>query len=109
MGVVGTSITIPGFVLGETYSFRLKSRSAFDFSVDYSNEASVLAADIPDQPVAPTTTVVGSDILIDWVAPSANGSPITQYSIMIESSDPLYYFEDLTSCDGSDSTIVSDT
>ena len=96
-------------MLGVTYSFRLKSRSAFDFSVDYSNEASVLAADIPDQPVAPTTAVVGSDILFDWVAPSANGSPITQYSIMVESSDPLYYFQDLTSCDGSDSTIVSQT
>jgi hypothetical protein len=30
-----------------TYTFRVKSRSAFDFSVAYSNEVSILAASNP--------------------------------------------------------------
>ena len=44
IGVIGTSVTLDTFNLGVTYTFRLKSRNAFDFSVDYSNEISILAA-----------------------------------------------------------------
>ncbi len=38
VGVVGTSVTLSGFNLGITYTFKIKSRNAFDFSVGYSNE-----------------------------------------------------------------------
>jgi len=50
VGVIGTSVTLKGFNLGITYTFKVKARNAFDFSVRYSNEVSVLAAKNPSQP-----------------------------------------------------------
>jgi hypothetical protein len=74
-------VTFDSFTLGTTYTFRVKSRNAFDFSVGYSNEISILAAMSPEQPSAPTTTVDGSNVVIDWAAPSDNGSPITGFKV----------------------------
>ena len=54
---VGTSVTLVNFNLGLTYSFKVQSRSAFNFSQGYSNEVSVLTAIGPNQPDAPITTV----------------------------------------------------
>ena len=48
--------------MGITYTFKLKSRSAFDYSVGYSNDVSILAAMSPDQPEVPTTTVIGNNV-----------------------------------------------
>jgi hypothetical protein len=84
VGVVGTSVTLDSFNLGTTYTFRVKSRNAFDFSVGYSNEVSILAAMSPEQPLAPTTTVDGSNVVINWnPTPSDNGSPMTGYKVYI--------------------------
>jgi hypothetical protein len=55
--IVGTSATLVNFNLGLTYFFKVQARSAFDFSLGYSNEVSVLTAIGPNQPDAPTTTV----------------------------------------------------
>ena len=46
-GVSATSTTLKDFNLGITYTFRVKARSAFDFSVNFSNEISILAAQSP--------------------------------------------------------------
>jgi hypothetical protein len=37
VGVVGNAVTLDSFNPGTTYTFRVKSRNAFDFGVDYSN------------------------------------------------------------------------
>jgi hypothetical protein len=83
VGVVGTSVTLPGFNLGITYTFKVKSRNAFDFSIGYSNEISILAATNPNQPLHPITSINGVNVDIKWVAPSDNGSPIISYKILI--------------------------
>ena len=83
VGVVGTSVTLKGFNFGITYTFKVKSRNAFDFSVGYSNEISVLAATNPSQPEPPVTTINNMNVDISWVAPSDNGSPITSFKILI--------------------------
>ncbi len=83
VGVVGTSVTLKGFNLGITYTFKVKSRNTFDFSVGYSNEISVLAATNPSQPEPPVTTINNMNVDINWVAPSDNGSPITSFKILI--------------------------
>jgi hypothetical protein len=44
VGVEATSITLDGFNLGTVYTFKVKSRNALDFSLDYSNEVEILAA-----------------------------------------------------------------
>lgn len=78
VGVEATSETFDGFILGTTYVFKVKSRNAFDFSTGYSNEVTILAARTPDKPLTPTTTFnrVDNTVLIDWQAPSDNGSPL---------------------------------
>jgi len=83
VGITGTSATLESFNLGTTYTFRVKSRNAFDYSVGHSNEVSILAAKNPEKPTAPTTTVSGPNVIIDWIAPYQNGSPITGYKVLI--------------------------
>lgn len=56
-------------------------------------------------PSAPTTTVSGSNVVISWAAPNNNGSPIVGYVIQIRQSDGVTFSVDITSCDGSKSTI----
>jgi hypothetical protein len=83
VGVVGTSVTLNGFNLGITYTFKVKSRNSFDFSVGYSNSVSILAAKNPNQPNKPIISIDNMNVLIDWTAPNNNGSPITSYKILI--------------------------
>jgi hypothetical protein len=69
------------FNLGTTYTFKIKSRSAFDFSVNYSNEVAILAAMEPERPEPPVISVNGDNVLINWEAPFDRGSPITGYKV----------------------------
>jgi len=49
---------------------------------DFSLPISILAAQIPDIPLAPTTTISDRwNVVIDWIAPYNGGSPITSYTI----------------------------
>lgn len=95
--------------MGTAYNFKVVARNAFGFSAD-SNIVNILQAEYPHVPVAPTTIVVSdTSVIIDWEAPSAQGSPITAYTISIRQSDGLTYDTELTSCDGTDPVIVSGT
>ena len=71
-----------------------------------SNKVSILAAEKPAKPAAPTTVISGSNVMIDWVAPNANGSPITSYLITIKQFDGVFTTE-LVGCNGASSTIVT--
>ena len=77
----------------------------FGYSV-FSQIISILAAQAPTQPTAPTTTISGNSVLIDWVQPNQNGSPITSYFVFIQQND-LSFGVDLANCDGSTATIVA--
>lgn len=69
---------------GETYTFKVQSRTIFGFS-DYSVEESILAAQVPAKAEAPTTQVVdpAREVLISWVAPDSMGAQINGYRISI--------------------------
>jgi hypothetical protein len=73
VGVVGTSVTLHDFNPGITYTFKVKSRNVFDFSVGYSNEISILAASTPAKPNPPTTTIDGANVKIEWQVPNNMG------------------------------------
>jgi hypothetical protein len=45
----------------------------------FSNEVEILAAQIPAQPAAPTTTLDGDFVTITWTAPDNGGSELTGY------------------------------
>lgn len=50
--------------------------------------------------------MIGNNVIIEWKAPNANGSPITSYRITIKQRDGTFT-EDLTHCDGQNSFIVT--
>lgn len=60
---------VTDLTISETYRFKVQAVNDFGFSED-SNEISLICAHIPETPLAPTTTVVGNQVIIDWVAPS---------------------------------------
>ena len=74
----GPSYTATLLTAGTTYSFKVYARNAQGYSLG-SSPSSILAAQIPDTPSAPTTTIQGNFVKIAWTAPSAQGSPITSY------------------------------
>ena len=55
------SSTITGLTTGVTYKIKVQARNIYGFSDD-SNEILVLVAQIPDAPIAPTTTIQGSNV-----------------------------------------------
>jgi len=68
-GIKNTYYTVTGLTTGTVYKFRVLSRNLFDTSV-YSNVKQELAAQMPDAPAAPTTTISSSNVVVDWNAPS---------------------------------------
>ena len=89
------------------YKFRLYSRNTVGLSLPAS--ISVLAAQVPDQPLAPITAVTGSglSVSVSWIAPYDGDSPLTQFKVLIRHADEVSYSEELTDCDGSDPTILA--
>jgi hypothetical protein len=90
---------------GYTYAFKVQARNSVDLG-DLSTEISILAAQIPDQPSAPTTTIDGSDAIVTWDFPDIRGSPITAYTITLRESDDLTFTTSLVTCDGTQTDIV---
>lgn len=103
--VTSESYTATGLTPGNTYKFKVQSRNSVGYST-YSNEVSVLAAQVPDQPATPTTTVSFETVVVVFSAPYNGGSTITEYQILIRQSDGSTYSQDLTDCNGADSTII---
>ena len=67
-----------------------------------------MCATVPDSPAQPTTTVLNSNVIFDWDAPDANGTPITEYKVYIRKADLQYNLQyDL--CNGKSSTVVQNT
>jgi len=105
-GITTKSYTATGLSAGVTYHFKVEARNEYGYS-DFSNEVSILAAQTPVQPNAPTTTVNGPVVDIDWTEPYDNGSPIFGYIITIRQSDDVTFQTETTSCDGSNPSIVA--
>lgn len=76
------SYTASSLTAGTIYSFRVEARNNYGYS-EYSAEVAVLAASKPDTPYAPTTTIDGSNVIVQWQEPQINGSPIESYTISI--------------------------
>lgn len=103
-----TSYTVSGLTLGTTYLFTVEARNTNGYSTE-SSEVTILHAMAPETPSTPTSSNSGTNVLIDWNAPSDNGSTISSYTITIRQSDGTTYTEDSTNCNGSDSSVISST
>ena len=82
-GVTETSYqTSVGLSSGSVYEFRVYSRNFVGLSLP--TQISVLAAQVPDQPTAPTTAISGgTSVTITWTAPYDGASAIESYKILI--------------------------
>ena len=112
--IIGTGLTTNTFIAEDleprtTYSFKVQSRNIFGNSTDSTPVVSILAAQIPDRPLPPTTSLSGTSLTIDWDAPFEQGSDIDYYKIYILKSDLTTYSLELNDCDGSNPSIVSST
>jgi hypothetical protein len=65
---------------GRTYQFQVESRNSVGYSAK-SVALSVLAAQIPDQPIAPTIVFSGLSVTISWPVPFDGSTSITGYNI----------------------------
>jgi hypothetical protein len=92
---------------GRTYSFRVEARNELGYSFP-SESISILAAQVPGTPQAPTTFNTGKSIRITWTPPDDGGTPILSYRLFIRNVDSTEFFEDLTYCDGSDPTVFAE-
>lgn len=67
---------------GVIYGFKLQARNDFGLSYD-SEEFLILCATVPNAPLAPVTIGYLSDVIVQWVTPFENGSPITVYRVYL--------------------------
>jgi hypothetical protein len=63
------------------------------------------AANVPDQILPATTTELGTQVKIEWLAPDSGSLPIEAYLIEILSNDGVYRQSE--QCDGADPIILS--
>jgi trimeric autotransporter adhesin len=67
------SYTATGLTAGNTYKFKVEARNSYGYS-SYSEIATILCATNPSMPLTPTTTVVNDEVIVDWTAPSDQGT-----------------------------------
>jgi len=100
-GSHSTALTIThasGVVAGTSYKFRVRAHNAHGWG-DWSSEATVVAAGVPDAPAAPTTSIDNTNVKIQWTAPDANSGSIDGYRVYVADSTATYHLES-TYCDG---------
>lgn len=102
-----TSYTAAGLSSWVTYQFQVEARNAMGFS-ELTASLTILCAYIPESPVTPETAISTNTVVVTWIAPDANGSPITEYTILFRNSVDEFILE-LGDCDGRDETIVANT
>ena len=68
----------------------MEAHNVYGYST-YSNVVSILAAQVPSQPSAPTTIWSPDNVIVTWSEPDNSGSPITEYSVSLILSDALTY------------------
>lgn len=82
----------------------------FGWSVDYSDPATIATITEPDPVDAAQVTVstVGTNVQVNWTAPSSNGSPITSYEVLFADSNAASpSFVALSAyCVGDDTTVL---
>ena len=81
-----TSTTDTTGTLGTSYVYAIDAHNVIDWSGVSPNSSSVIPAQVPSTPTAPTASRSTSTVTITWSAPSANGSAITSYVITINGS-----------------------
>lgn len=104
-GVTNKAMLVSDLTFEVTYKFRVTARNAFGSS-EPSQPLELLCATKPLQPEAPTTQVVNADMIVQWVEPSTQGTPIFGYKVFIRAADQSF-IEESTACQGYTEAVYS--
>lgn len=104
-GVTQTSYTVTGLTTGSRYKFKVEARNNYGFSTATS-EVVIYAATLPSKPNTPSTYRSGNNIVVSWEKPYEGGSPLLQYRIEVQTSDPSVYSVELDNCNGANVLII---
>ncbi len=102
----GLSCTVSGLSNGTPYTFTVTATNAAGTSGPSAPSSAVTPAGQPDIPAPPTGTAGNGQISLSWVAPNANGSPITGYNVRIATDAGGTYVDPAGTC-GNASTVNS--
>jgi len=89
---------------GAYYTFIVEARNSVGYSLP-SNTFTILAAQPPDTPIAPTTLRSGSSIITNWTAPYNGGTAITSYQVTFRASDGVTFYPMTLFCDGTTNAV----
>jgi hypothetical protein len=82
-GLTSPTYTATSLTAGVTYQFNVEARNSYGYSV-ISDNIKLLCAFIPEPPASVTTSNLNDQIVVAWVEPVTNGSPITAYKVFIQ-------------------------
>lgn len=88
------SYTASNLSTGKNYDIKIVAINSFGQS-DYSSPLEVLCGWVPDAPEAPTTEIIGDEVIVRIMKPQENGSEITSYKVYIKPSG-VTFFEQAT-------------
>jgi len=74
-------ITVSGLTNGTAYTFTVKATNAFGTGASSAASASITPATVPGAPTGVVATKGNASAQVAFVAPAANGSPITGYTV----------------------------
>jgi hypothetical protein len=114
---VANQMTSPALVTngdvtsGSYLTFRYRAHNVHGWS-DYSDEAVILAATIPDPPtsLSSMSTFTATSLTLSWAVPVNTGGlgvVIDEYMISILSHDGVNYFDVPSSCDTTNPAVTS--
>lgn len=89
-----------------TYTFKIIPRNIFG-SGPSSSLFSIVAADLPDQPVPPVLSQNGTVLKISFSTPLSNGSPVSSFMIKFLNKTDNSYYEYKAYCNGSSSIVIN--
>ncbi len=77
----GNSVTVPGLKNGDTFLFAVTATNLKGTSPAAIVWSATVPTTVPDAPTSVSATAGNGSAAVSWIAPSANGSPITGYTV----------------------------
>ncbi|WP_083941745.1 Ig-like domain-containing protein [Sanguibacter suarezii] len=78
-----TTCTVTGLTNGTDYTFTVSAQNAVGWSAESAPSAKATPDAVPDVPGAPTLVAGDRQVTVSWAAPANQGTPITQYTVML--------------------------
>jgi len=94
---------------GATYRVMQRVENIYGWG-PFSAIGAIIAATTPGVPVAPTTSISGTNVVITWAAPASTGGSgiaLTSYTVEVLSSDGQTFYPDTTDCNGASSPVIA--